>query len=62
MINVSNMFRAFSMKHIKGFKALSSYQKDLFDSTYKKHIFSLNKKNRSFYTESHIKKLREIEI
>lgn len=55
MAKVLNMFRSFTMEHIDGYSNLSEWQKDLFDTIYKKHIASLPFDERNEYTEECIK-------
>jgi len=57
MVKVLNMFREFSMEHVEGYKELSNWQKDMFDTVYKKHLSYMHMKERINYTEGRIKRI-----
>lgn len=61
MAKVLNMFREFSMNGVRGYKKLTNFQKGVFDSTYKKHLSSMDMSERMKYTENHVQKI-EAEI
>lgn len=57
MVKVLNMFRSFTMEHVDGYPSLSDWQKDLFDTIYKKHVASLPLNERNEYTEECIERV-----
>src|SRR5690625_4879387 len=55
-ISVQNLFREFSLKNIEGYQTLTESEKNLFDRTYRKHLMSLDEKDRKFFAENQLKK------
>lgn len=51
------MFRELSMEHIDGYSKLSTAQKDLFDTTYKRHLASMSLEKQKNYAENKIQKI-----
>jgi len=58
LVKVLNMFRAFSMEHVYGYNNLQTWQKNMFDKTYKKHLASMPLEERINYTECRIQKVK----
>ncbi|MFD1363177.1 hypothetical protein [Lentibacillus salinarum] len=58
MKKVENLFRGLSMENIEGYNVLTDKQKELFDQTYKAHVFMMDPEMRKQHTEEHIKEIR----
>lgn len=53
-----NLFRQLSMKHVQGYESLPDSCKELFDTVYKRHLASMDKKTRREHTDEHILKVK----
>lgn len=58
MFKISNLFRELTMEHIKGYSNLSDKQKNIFDTTYKRHLSSMSINKRMKFTENRIKEIK----
>jgi|SRR5690625_369257 len=54
---VFNMFRELSMNYVEGYNELTDNLKDLFDSTYKNHLLSIEPNRRHNYSIRNIEKI-----
>lgn len=56
-LKIDNLFRELIMNNVSGYNELSESEKELFDNTYKKHLSSLNEKERVSYFETNLCKV-----
>jgi len=55
---IQNLFRKFSLAHVRGYHELYDWQKDLFDEMYKRHLSALSLETKRKYSEYYLQEVK----